>query len=226
MRRATRFLLSPLALTVVLIGAAGCRGDKAPLAELPSAAAEKIVFFGDSITRGQGLPEAEAFPVLIQAKLTAAGFDYRAVNAGVSGDTTSGALDRLQRYVAESPRLVIVELGANDVFRGIDRRRTYANLVEIVETFQHAGAMVIIAATLFPGLHPAYGHSMDEMYEAVAERTGARLIPDLMTGVAGVVALNLDDRIHPNREGQQRLAETAWPAIEATLREYARTRRH
>jgi acyl-CoA thioesterase-1 len=105
-------------------------------------------------------------------------------------------------------------LGANDAFRGINRVETKRNLAEIVRRFREAGARVILARTTFPQLeHPAYTLSMGRAIEEVAADSGSKLIPDLLAGVAGVPALNLEDGIHPNLEGQRRLAETAWPFV-------------
>ncbi len=203
--------------------AGGCRlapsGKPAPPVSPLSGA---IVFFGDSITRGMGLPEGQAFPALVGKRLAEQGHDLRCINAGVSGETTAEGLRRVRQYLEPAPLLAMVELGANDLFQGVDRRRSHANLVGIVESFQSVGAKVMVAGTSFPGLHPAHDLAMQHTYERVARDTGALLIPDLMAGVAGAPELNLPDGIHPNAAGQARLAQNAWPFIEQVIGELGR----
>jgi acyl-CoA thioesterase-1 len=204
---------------VLALGLAACRAGSAPSRDIPSAAAPVIVFFGDSITRGMGLDESEAYPAVIQKKLAAAGLDYRCVNGGVSGDTTSDALARVTTYRDMHPRVVLVELGANDAWKGLNRVQTRENLLKILRAFSDDGARVILAGTEFPHLqHPAYVLALEREFETIAKETGAELIPDLMTGVASVRELNQEDGLHPTAEGQRRLAETAWPAIERAAR--------
>jgi acyl-CoA thioesterase-1 len=211
-----RGLAAALVLGAALTG--GCSGDRrvdsAPAAREPAV----VLFFGDSITRGQGLDESAAFPAVVESKLGERGIEARCVNAGVSGDTTETALARLDKYVATRPDIVFVELGANDAFRGMNRARTRENLAKILRAFSGAGARLILAGTQFPHLqHPAYALSMARTYEELAESNGAEWIPDLMAGVASVRELNLADGVHPNAHGQQRLADTALPAVERAL---------
>jgi acyl-CoA thioesterase-1 len=202
------------ALASLLIVAA-CRAGSPVPREIPTAAAPVILFFGDSITRGQGLDESQAFPAVIQGKLAAAGLDYRCVNAGVSRNTTGDALQRLDEARGLHPRVVMVELSANDGWQGLNRLQTRDNLLKIVRAFSDDGAHVILAGTQFPHLqHPAYVLALGREFEEIAKKTGADLIPDLMTGVASVRDLNQEDGLHPTAEGQQRLAETAWPVVE------------
>jgi acyl-CoA thioesterase-1 len=193
----------------------GCRAESRAPQGIPSASAPVILFFGDSITRGMGLDESEAFPALIQKKLAEAGLDYRCVNAGRSGDTTNAALERLPANLELHPRIVFVELGVNDGFLGLNRAQTKENLLKIVRAFSEGGAHVIVAGTQFPHLqHPAYMLALERTIAEIAKTAGADLVPDLMTGVAGVRELNQQDGVHPTTEGQQHLADTAWPAIE------------
>ena len=201
------------AVSLVLPATSGCRGNDRH-AETRTTSVPVVIFFGDSITAGHGLDPAESFPSLIDARLERQGIDARVVNAGVSGDTTTAALERLAGQVVLRPALVLVELGANDMFRGFDRRTTFKNLVEIVRSFQEVGARVIVAGVRFPDAHPAYDLSMGRLYEKVADETDAAYIADLLLGVAGNAGLNLADRIHPNAAGQEAIAKTAWPVVE------------
>ena len=220
MRRLRR-AATPVAVLVLgaVLGTTACRQRVASPAIIPSPAAPVVLFFGDSITRGRGVADSETFPAMIQERLRAERLDYRCVNAGVSGDTTRDGIKRMPPYLADPPRVVVVELGANDAFRGINRLETRDNLLAIARAFTDVGARVVIAATLFPQVHPAYGLSMARMYAAVAHASESVLIGDLMRGVAGARELNLPDGIHPNPQGHARLADTAWPVLRDLLRE-------
>jgi acyl-CoA thioesterase-1 len=205
--------LAALALCVS-VAACGQRDARPQASQTAASKPPVVVFFGDSITSGQGVPEERAFPALLQRKLDAEGIPAQCVNAGVPGDTTESALERLEGVAHARPRVVVVELGANDAFRGMSRIRTHTNLQRIVERFREAGARVILAGAVFPqAQHPAYMLSMGRAFAAIAEKGGAVLIPDLMDGVAGEASLNLDDGIHPNAQGHARLAENAWPTV-------------
>lgn len=187
-----------------------------------SAAAESplILFLGDSLTAGYGLAESQAFPALIERELVAEGVEARVVNAGVSGDTTAGALARLDWVLSQEPDVVVVGLGGNDGLRGLDLAATEENLRRIVETSRQAGARVILLGMRIP---PNYGLDyagrFRDMYEEVADDLDVALVPFLLEGVAAKPALNLPDRIHPNARGHEILAETVYPYVEEELEE-------
>ena len=213
--RVGRAVAALLLAGALVQGAAACRHAARGL---PTPDAPVVLFFGDSITRGQGLTEEQAFPSLLQRKLNDEGLDVRCINGGVSGDTTASALARIEPYAKAQPAVVVVELGANDAFRRINRVQTQRNLSEIIKVFRDGGARVVVARTVFPQLeHPAYMLSMNRTIEALASDSGAALVPDLLAGVAGVPDLNLPDGIHPNAEGHRRVAETVWPAVHAAV---------
>jgi len=200
---------------LILFPVAACRYDSKPL---PTLDAPVVLFFGDSITHGQGVSQGEAFPALLEHRLNEDGLDVRCINGGVSGDTTATALERIGPYADAHPKVVVVELGANDAFRHINRLATERNLLEIVKTFRRTGARVILTRTIFPQLeHPAYMLSMNRTFEAVAEQGGADFVPDLLDGVAGVAALNVADGIHPNAEGHRHIAATIYPAVHTAV---------
>jgi acyl-CoA thioesterase-1 len=211
-----RGVLATLLLALALVPAVpACRHASS---DLPTLDAPVVLFFGDSLTRGQGVSEEEAFPSLLQRKLNDEGLDVRCINGGVSGDTTANALARIEPYAKARPSVVVVELGANDAFRRINRVQTQRNLLQIVNRFRDAGARVVVTRTIFPQLeHPAYMLSMNRMVEAVATDTGATYVPDLLAGVAGIADLNLPDGIHPNAAGHRQVAETVWPAVHAAV---------
>lgn len=189
----------------------------------PSVAADDgpvVVFLGDSLTAGYGLAEDQAFPALIERELAAEGVAVQVVNAGVSGDTTAGALARLDWVLSQEPDVVVVGLGGNDGLRGLDLVATEENLRRIVETSRGAGARVILLGMRIP---PNYGLDyagrFRDMYEEIADDLDVALVPFLLEGVAAKPALNLPDRIHPNARGHEILAETVHPYVEEELEE-------
>jgi acyl-CoA thioesterase-1 len=178
------------------------------------------VFLGDSLTAGYGLPEDEAYPALVEAKLREEGFDVRVVNAGVSGDTTAGGLSRVDWILSQQPDVVAVGLGGNDGLRGLALDATEENLRRIVTRCRAAGARVILLGMKIP---PNYGFDyagrFDHMYGEIADDLDVPLVPFLLEGVAARPALNQPDRIHPNARGHQIVAETVYPYVEEELGE-------
>jgi len=191
------------------------------LASLVSAApggAHVIVALGDSLTAGLGVGADEAYPALLEARLRREGFDYRVVNAGVSGDTSAGGLRRLDWALKLKPEVLIVALGANDGLRGQPPDALRANLTQIVERARGAGARVLLAGMRVP---PNYGddyaRAFAAVYPSVARATGVPLAPFLLDGVAGDPRLNQADGIHPTAEGQRVIAEHLWPHLRPLL---------
>ena len=178
-----------------------------------------IVALGDSLTAGLGVAAEEAYPALLQARLAREGFHYRVVNAGVSGDTTAGALRRVDWVLRARPAIVVVALGANDGLRGLPPATMRDNLVAIVTRLRKGGARVLLAGMrLPPNYGAAYTREFAEAFDAVARRTSVPLLPFLLDGVAGRAALNLPDGIHPNAAGQRMVADTVWRALQPLLR--------
>ena len=190
------------------------------LAAPAGAAAQErvIVAFGDSLTAGFGVAPAESYPGQLERRLATAGYRYRVVNAGVSGDTTAGALRRVDWALRAHPDVAIVVLGANDGLRGQDLRGTRGNLEEIVARFQAAGARVLLGGMrLPPNYGRAYADDFRRMYESVARERRAALIPFFLDGVAADPRLNLPDGIHPTAEGYRLIVERLWPHLEPLL---------
>jgi len=179
-----------------------------------------VLFLGDSLTAGYGLDEGQAFPAVVGELLRAEGVASRVVNAGVSGDTTAGGLARLGWLLRQQPDVVVVALGANDGLRGLDLGATEENLRQIIEGCRGAGAKVILAGMLLPPNYgPDYTRAFAELYPRLAEELGVELIPFLLDGVAADPELNLGDGIHPNAEGQRRVAANVVPFVIAALGE-------
>ena len=177
-----------------------------------------IVALGDSLTAGLGVGVDEAYPALLEARLRREGFDYRVVNAGVSGDTSAGGLRRLDWALKLKPQVLIVALGANDGLRGQPPAALRANLTQIVERARGAGARVLLAGMRVPPNYgDEYARAFAAVYASVARATGVPLAPFLLDGVAGDPRLNQADGIHPTAEGQRVIAEHLWPHLRSLL---------
>jgi lysophospholipase L1-like esterase len=167
-----------------------------------------IICFGDSLTYGTGAPTGKSYPDQLAAMT-----GQPVINAGVPGDTTAGALERLDRDVlSRSPRIVLITLGGNDLRRGIDKSVAFRNLKTIVAAIQAEGALVVIGGLKFMLLDRGYGSE----YEKLAENTGALLVTDLLGGLLGNKSL-MHDTIHPNGEGYRVMARKFYQSIEAFL---------
>ncbi|PYN09076.1 MAG: arylesterase [Candidatus Rokuibacteriota bacterium] len=177
-----------------------------------------VVALGDSLTAGLGVGVEEAYPALLEARLRREGFDYRVVNAGVSGDTSAGGLRRLDWALKLKPQVLIVALGANDGLRGQPPAALRANLTQIVERARGAGARVLLAGMRVPPNYgDEYARAFAAVYASVARATGVPLAPFLLDGVAGDPRLNQADGIHPTAEGQRVIAEHLWPHLRPLL---------
>jgi acyl-CoA thioesterase-1 len=179
-----------------------------------------VVFLGDSLTAAFGLEEDEGYPARVAAELDRRGLPIRALNAGVSGDTTAGGLERLDWLLAQRPDVVVVELGANDGLRGQPLAAVESNLRAIVERSRAAGARVVLAGMRIPTNYgPEYTRDFHALYPRLAQELGVPLIPFLLEGVAARPELNLPDGIHPNARGYEIVARTVAEALAPVLEE-------
>lgn len=181
----------------------------------------RVVLLGTSLTAGLGLPPEQAYPALLQAKADSALLPATIVNAGLSGETSAGALRRAAWVLEQPAALVVLEVGANDGLRGVDPDSTRANLVTLIRTVQRERPEAKIALVQMEAptnLGAAYTRQFHEAYVQAARETGVPLWPFLLEGVAGVARLNQGDGIHPNPEGAQIVAGTMWRALEPALR--------
>lgn len=200
-------------------------GAPAPAATAPNAAPRRIVFLGDSLTAGLGLPREQAVPSLIQARLDAAGYRYEVVNAGVSGDTSAGGLRRLDWALEGDVAILVVELGANDGLRGLPVAQMKANLGEIVMRAQERGVTVVLTGMEAPPNYgPLYTAEFRRAFRDLADEHDVVFVPFFLEGVAGNPALNGSDGIHPNTAGATVIAGTIWGALEPLLSRGAETR--
>jgi acyl-CoA thioesterase-1 len=186
----------------------------------PAAASERvIVAFGDSLTAGLGVPVAQTYPARLGERLRREGYDYKVVNAGVSGDTTAGGLRRVDWALRLKPDIVILELGVNDALRGQDLASVRANLEQIVTRFQEAGARVLVAGMrLPPNYGTPYADQFYRLFSEVARVRNAPYLPFFLDGVGAVPRLNQSDGIHPTAEGYGLVVENLWPYLVPLLR--------
>lgn len=179
-----------------------------------------LLFVGTSLTAGYGLDPADAFPALIQARIDETGLRYRVVNAGVSGETSAGALRRLDWLLKQPVAVLVVETGANDGLRGQDPDATRANLEGILERATRQvppPRIVLLGMEAPPNYGEEYRRRFRAIYPEVAKRNRTALVPFLLDGVAGVTSLNQADGIHPTAEGHRRIAETVWSVLRPIL---------
>jgi acyl-CoA thioesterase-1 len=184
----------------------------------PASQPLRIVVLGDSLVAGLGLKPSEAFPAQLERALKERGHAVEVINAGVSGDTTAGGLDRVAWAVPERTAAVILELGANDALRGLDPRRAKANLDKIITTLKAGGAEVLLAGMLAPrNLGEPYTRAFDAIYPELAAKHGLLLYPFFLDGVALNAKLNLDDGLHPNSRGVAEITRKILPSVEQLI---------
>lgn len=178
----------------------------------------RIVVLGDSLTAGYGLPASAAFPARLERALQAKGHTVTVVNAGVSGDTASDGLARLEWSVSEGTDAVIVELGANDALRGVDPAVTRKALIEILRRLKQRNIPVLLAGMLAPrNLGADYARAFDKIYPELAAAEGVLLYPFFLDGVATARNLNLPDGMHPSAAGVDVIVERILPKVEELI---------
>jgi acyl-CoA thioesterase I len=208
----TRAAVTFSALTFAVVMLAGAlTGVAAPVSDRPL----QIVAFGDSLTAGYGLPADAAFPAKLQQALATKGIATEIANAGVSGDTTSGGLERLEWSVPDGTEAVILELGANDALRGVDPKLTRRALEAMLERLKARHIPVLLAGMLAPrNLGPDYAAAFDAIYPDLAKKYGAILYPFFLDGVAADPKLNQRDGLHPTAAGVDAIVAKILPDVE------------
>jgi len=178
----------------------------------------RIVAFGDSLTAGLGLAPQDAFPSKLAIALRANGYDVSIANAGVSGDTTTAALARLDWSVPAGTQAVILEFGANDAFRGVIPSIVSQNLDEIILRLKARNVEVLLAGMYAPrNLGKDYYTAFDAVYPALAKKYGLLFVPFFLKDVAGIAALNQPDGVHPTAEGVDVVVKTMLPSTEELI---------
>jgi acyl-CoA thioesterase I len=225
-------MIARKAFVLALLALSGCREGSAPeparSPETPAppatdAAADSrpvILFLGDSLTAGFGLDPDEAFPALIQRRLDEAGLRYRVVNAGVSGETSAGALRRLDWLLKQPVAVLVLETGANDGLRGQDPETTRQNIQAVLDRVRSQSPppkVVLVGMEALPNYGESYRRRFRALYPELAKKNETALVPFLLEGVAGIPALNLADGVHPNAEGHKLVADTVWKTLRPLL---------
>lgn len=174
-----------------------------------------IVAVGDSLTAGLGLDESQAYPALLEKKLISDGYLFKVINAGFSGETSSGTLSRIHWVLSTlKPDIIILETGANDGLRGVDPDLLKKNLDQIITIIKANNIDIILAGMkMFPNLGPEYTPAFAKVYPDIAQKHEIQLIPFFLEGVAGQIQFNQSDRIHPNPEGTLRIVDHIYPYV-------------
>lgn len=217
----------------------GCGdGDRAGRAEAPPAPAAAraatptplpaevpvVLCLGTSLTAGYGLEPDQAYPALLQRKIDAAGLRFHVINAGVSGETSAGALRRMDWLLRQKVAVLMVETGANDMLRGQDVAATRANVDAILTRASKQvppPRLVLLGMEATPNLGAEYVRAFRAIFPELAKEHGAALVPFLLEGVGGMRDLNQADGVHPTAAGHRKVAETVWKVLEPILREVA-----
>ncbi len=217
-----------LIFAAVTLAACGSRSDEASGGErsarplITPAIADtrpKIIAFGDSLTAGFGLAEKESYPYLLQQRLNAEGFKYEVVNAGVSGDTSLGGLERADWvFDQENVAIVVLELGANDLLRGLPPAKMKENLGKIIAKAKQRNIKVLLCGMLAP---PTMGSDYQQQFVSafpeLAKEHNVSYLPFLLEGVALNKDLNQADGIHPNAEGTKLMTDNIFKALKPML---------
>lgn len=218
-------------VVAALVALPACRGPDTPKAADGSASAQAstslILVVGTSLTAGLGLDPSEAYPAVLQEKIDSAGFKYLVVNRGVSGETSAGALQRVDWLMRQPVAILILETGGNDGLRGLDPDSLKANLEAIVRRARQQApppAVLLLGMEAPPNLGADYTVRFRAAYQDAARALGVPLVPFLLAGVGGVDSLNQADGIHPTAAGQRRVAALVWEALLPILRGAAQGR--
>jgi len=197
-----------------------CKKPDRPVEKAP--VGPSVVFLGDSLSAGLGLPDELTYPSIVENKIKESGMKYRVINAGRSGDTTAGGLSRLSWYLRDDVELkvLIIELGSNDAMRGQPPASVEKNLTEIIrktKKYNPAIKILLFQFYTFPNLGKAYGAEFAAIYPRVAKKENIVLLPFPLKGVAGIPELNQEDGIHPNEKGEAIVGANVWKSIQPYL---------
>ncbi len=208
-------------IIVVFFAMAGCSepsgrssGGENASKKTEKAPEKVIVALGDSLTEGYNLDRESSYPAMLEKKLRENGYNYRVVNAGVSGETSAGTLARVPWIMSLKPDMVVLETGANDGMRGLDPELTKENIRKIILRFKGENVHVVLAGMkMFESLGREYSDNFDSIYPELAESENVDFIPFFLEGVAGEPELNQSDGIHPNEKGNGIVADLVYPYV-------------
>ncbi|MDX1684746.1 MAG: arylesterase [Saprospiraceae bacterium] len=179
-----------------------------------------VVFFGNSLTAGYGLEESESFTALVQERTDSLGWPVEIINAGLSGETTSNGKNRIDWVLRQPIDIFVLELGGNDALRGLDVTNVRQNLEAIIKKVRQKSPdtrIVIAGMEAPPNMGPDYVQAFESIYPELAEKYDTELIPRFLKDVGGVPELNMEDRIHPNAEGQKILFRNVWEVLKPVI---------
>jgi len=203
-------------MVFIVLAATACRQDQGVTPKKEDQNYKgSIVAVGNSLTAGLGVSEENAYPALLEHRLIAEGYPYQVVNAGISGETSSGALSRIKWVLSTlKPDIVILETGANDGLRGIDLSLIQKNIMEIIRILKAENVIVILAGMrMVANLGPEYTNAFTGIYPAIADQEDLIFIPFFLEGVAGEKQYNQPDGIHPTPEGYRIIADRVYPYV-------------
>jgi acyl-CoA thioesterase-1 len=203
------------------------KGDTTSPAQSFSARVPTVVFFGTSLTAGPGLEPAQAYPALVEKLAAKAGTPIRAVNAGLSGETTAGAVRRIDWVLKNPADLIVIETGANDALRGLSPDSARSNIERVVASVkekQPDAKIALVQMEAPPNFGSPYIRRFHAIYGEIARREGVVLLPFLLNGVAGVSRYNQADGVHPNAEGAKVVAGNVWKSISPLIKELSAAR--
>jgi len=183
---------------------------------------QNILFFGDSLTAGYGLRNAaaESFPALIEAKLKAQQLPYNVINAGLSGDTSGGGLNRINYWLSQAVHIFVLELGINDIIRSIPPPKILDNLQQIIDKVKakYPDVKLALMGMQIPAFIPSpFTQQFNAIYPSLANANNMAFVPFFLEGVAGKAQFNLPDRLHPSAQGYKIIAENVWPVLQGLV---------
>jgi acyl-CoA thioesterase I len=212
---------APAFALVLMIQCAYGQSSSTPSRAPTEGAKQKtLVVLGDSLAAGYGVDPTEAYPAVLQRLLDQAGFGYRVVNAGISGDTSAGAVRRVDWMLKRPVDVLLLQIGGNDGLRGQSPSALKTNLMTIIERTRakHPEARIVLAGMKMPPNMGAYANQFEQAFIEVAQEQRVALIPFLLEGVGGVPEMNLPDGIHPTPDGHRRVANNVWAVLEPVLK--------
>jgi acyl-CoA thioesterase I len=222
-------------LLMLVLALLGCQQPDTPPQKAPASDGSlqtgrpdegTIVAMGNSLTAGLGVPEEQAYPAQLEALLRSNGYRFRVVNAGISGETSSGALSRTAWTLTLKPDIVILETGANDGLRGVSPDVIRQNISAIVQQFQQQNVVVVLAGMrMVQNLGEAYTMAFANVYQTVAQTPDLIFMPFFLDGVGGNPDLNQADGIHPTAEGYRRIVGRLYPYVKTAIEQMRHNRR-
>lgn len=209
---------------IMSFSVAGCNKEqeKSPETEEPieelAEVMGTIIAMGDSLTAGYGLDESASYPALLEQKLQAGGYSYKVINGGVSGETSSGTLSRMEWILTLKPDIVLLATGANDGLRGVDPQVAEDNIREILQLLKERDVVVLLVGMkMVWNMGPAYVTKFNEIYPKLAKEFAVVYLPFFLEGVAMKSDLNQGDGIHPNARGYKKITENIYPYVLQTI---------